>query len=360
MKLKKVDSVIASLVILLTLFGLLIIADTSLIEGQTGFGDQFFFLKRQLGWAGIGLFLGVLTSQINYQYWRKLAGPGLVFGSLLLLAVFLPGLGSRAYGSSRWLNLGFAGGQPVEFLKLAVIIYSAKLFSTWQEEGIGLKLIPLLAPIALLLLEPDFSSTVLVVATIISILFLSGYPLGRIVPAIAVCLVLGLVLIASSAYRRQRVAGLLDPFSDPQNKTYHAYQTALTLGSGGWLGLGLGQSRQKYHYLPEVTSDSIIAVVAEEFGFLGVTTLIIAFGVLIFRGLKTAFGAPDNFGKLLASGVISLILFQGLINLGAVAIILPLTGMPFPFVSHGGSSLVALSAGIGIVLNIAGQKKVKT
>jgi len=214
-------------------------------------------------------------------------------------------------------------------------------------------------PVVLVLLEPDFATSAMMVSIALVIWFLSGAKLKKVLGLSFVLLLAGVVLVYFSPYRRQRVLGMINPFSDPQGKSYHAYQLVLTLGSGGITGVGLGQSRQKYLYLPQVTTDSIMAVVGEEFGFLGMIGVTTAFLTMIFFGFRIALNCEDEFGRLFAGGLVSWLAIQGLINLSAIAVVLPLTGIPFPFVSYGGSSLIVLLFALGIMFNIYKNEKRK-
>ncbi len=340
------------LTIFLVLVGLIMIGDVSLIQGETIFGNKFYFLKRQFIWAFIGGCLGFFVSQVNYHFWEKTAKLFFLFCLGLLLIVFLPEIGITAHGAKRWLNLGFINLQPVELMKLGTIFFFSslavrdELLPLWQE------LFFLGLPVGLILLQPDFGSAVLLIAVSGAIWFFSGRSLIKLASLAILGLGIGSLLILFSPYRMQRLQGLINPFYDPLGKSYHAYQLALTLGSGGIFGQGMGNSRQKYQYLPEITTDSIVALIGEEFGFIGITFFTGLFFLLIGRGIKAAKLAPDKFGRVLAGGITALIGFQGLINLGAVAIVFPITGMPFPFVSYGGSSLIVLLTATGILVSI--------
>ena len=339
-------------------FGLMMIADISLVEATVNFGDKFYFLKHQLTWALVGGILGLIFSFIDYHFWEKFARPIFFLALVALILVFVPGIGISAYGAKRWLNLIIINFQPVELAKLALIFYFSSLISKENKRPLWQQLVVLCLPLALILFEPDFSSAVLVAVVVAILWFLSGESLIQILFLGLLGLTASWLLISSSPYRKQRMLGLFNPFSDPQGKSYHAYQLVLTLGSGGWLGTGMGNSRQKYQYLPEATTDSIVALAAEEFGFLGIAVFIAFFSFFVFRCFLIAKRAADPFGQFLAAGITGLIVIQGLINLGATAIILPLTGMPFPFVSYGGSSLITLMAAMGILLNISRYQQV--
>jgi len=348
-----IDWSVAGLVISLVVFGLIMIADISLVEAETYFGDRFYFLKHQLIWVCLGGILAFLASHFNYRWLKRFSRPIFIFSIITLLLVFLPGIGITAYGARRWISLGFTIFQPVELLKLSSIIYFSTLLSEEERRPLWQQMAVLALPVTLLLLEPDFSSTALIIALVASLWFLAKENLISLFLIGILGLILGGILILSSPYRKERILGFIDPFYDPQGRSYHAYQLALTLGSGGWFGKGMGNSRQKYQYLPEATTDSIIALAGEEFGFVGISLFLIVFSLLLHRCLRIARLAPDPFGQFLAAGIAALIALQGIINLGAVAIALPLTGMPFPFVSYGGSSIIVLSLAVGILLNVS-------
>ncbi len=333
--------------------GLVMIGDVSIVQAETTFNDKFYFIKRQLIWLGMGGTLAFFISQLNYHIWKKLSKIFFLTGLGLLIFVFLPEIGITAYGAKRWLNFGIINLQPVELMKLGIIFFFSTLADRQEELPLWQQLIFLSFPVGLVLIQPDFGSAVLLVCTTGAIWFFSGKSLFKLITLGIIGLGLGSLLIFSSPYRKQRLAGLVNPFYDPQGKSYHAYQLALTLGSGGIFGRGMGNSHQKFQYLPEVTTDSIVALIGEEFGFIGITLFIFLFFLLIGRGIKIARQAPDKFGQVLAGGITSLIAFQGIINLGAVAILLPLTGMPFPFVSYGGSSLITLLIATGILVSIS-------
>ncbi len=352
-QLSKPDWGLISLTIFFIFTGLIMIGDISMIQAEITFGDKFYFLKRQLAWAGIGGFFGILVSQTNYWIWKKLSKIVFLISLVLLVIVFLPQIGISAYGAKRWLNLGFINLQPTELMKLGVVFLLATFADREEELSLIQQLFYILIPVGLVLIQPDFGSTVLLICTAAAIWYFGGKNLIGLTGLAVLGIVLGSLLILSSPYRKQRLMGLVNPFYDPQGKSYHAYQLALTLGSGGVFGRGIGNSRQKYQYLPEITTDSIVAVIGEEFGFFGLTVFVFLFFCLIGRGIKIARFAPDKFGRVLAGGLTALIAFQGLINLGAVAILLPITGMPFPFVSYGGSSLIVLLTAVGILASIS-------
>jgi len=345
------------LVLLFLAFGILMIGDVSLLEAERSFGNKFYFLKHQLIWVGLGLAGAGAVSLIDYHRWKKYSFFLYLVSLVGLLAVLLPGIGVVVNGARRWIDLGFFGFQPSELAKLALLLYLSSLFTVKEKAKLGHFFLVLLPPVALTLIEPDFGTAAIMVAIGLMIYFLSGAKIEKIVAPALIFFALGVIFIFASPYRKERVFGLLDPFYDPLGKSYHAHQLTLTLGSGGIAGVGMGQSRQKYLYLPEVTTDSILAVVAEEFGLIGITVFIVLFGTMILSAFRIALSAPDPLGMTLGGGIAAWIAIQGLINLSAVAVVLPLTGVPFPFISYGGSSLVSILAGVGILLNIGKREK---
>lgn len=351
---------ILGLVFGLLVFGLIMIGDVSLVQAEVAFGDKFYFLKKQFFWALLGMISLVVFSKLDYHFLKKIARGFFLLTLILLALVFVPGLGLRIYGARRWLNLGFLTLQPVEIVKLSLALYFSSLLS--NSEGklpIIRVLLILLIPVAMVIFQPDFGSAILLVVMAGVLLLLNGKNLYQLGFLAILGIMAGGILAISSPYRKERVLGLLNPFYDPQGKSYHVYQLALTLGSGGWFGLGMGNSRQKYQYLPEATTDSIVALIAEEFGFVGIFIFISIFVLLIVVALKVANNCSDLFGRSLALGIIAWVAAQGALNLGAMAMVLPLTGVPFPFISYGGSSLVILLTGIGIFLNICSSENFK-
>jgi len=338
------------------IFGLLMIGDVSLIEAERNFGDRFYFLKRQAVWATAGVLLFVIAAAINFRFWKKVAFFLFVFSLFPLLLVLIPGIGQEVWGAKRWLSVGPIHFQPSELTRFSLLLYLAAILEK-QSLKISRLLLILLPPVALTVLEPDFGTSTVMVATAFTLWFVSGARVKNILLPAVFFILLGILLIYISPYRRQRVASMLNPFYDPQGKSYHSYQLILTLGSGGIFGVGMGKSRQKYQYLPQVTTDSIMAVVGEEFGLAGLTLVLLVFLIMIWTGLKIALECQNSFGRLFTAGFISALAIQGLVNLSAIAAVLPLTGIPFPLVSYGGSSLVVTLLSLGIVFNIYQSSK---
>jgi len=281
-----------------------------------------------------------------------LAKPLIIISTLLLLAVFIPSFGVSGGGAHRWLNIGPVTLQPAEIIKITGIIFLATIFEK-RTRFLPFAALVIVMTIITALLQRDLGSTVVFVLTVTAVYFAAGAPIWHFFMGFPVILIGFVLLIVTSAYRSKRILAFLDPFSDPQGFTYHILQVLIALGSGGLLGLGLGHSRQKFEYIPEVVTDSIFAVVGEELGFLGGLFLISLFAFVVYRGLKIAENCSDNFGRILALGLISLIGIQAIINISSMIALLPLTGVPLPFISYGGSALVANLTAVGILLNIS-------
>jgi cell division protein FtsW len=340
-------------VVILSLFGVLMVYDSSVAIAIRDFGNQYYYLRDQLKWLVVGFTALTVFSFIDYHAWYKIALPLLLGTLVLLVAVFLPGIGVRALGAHRWINVGFFVLQPAELAKLALVIYLSAWFSFRERRRLAAFALLVFMVVGLVLLEPDLGTSVIIVAIALILYFASGAPVlhfAVIIPVIAAG-ILGLAVI--SPYRMARLTAFIHPDLDPLGSSYHIRQALLGLGSGGWFGVGIGQSRQKYEYLPEANTDSIFAIIGEETGFVGGVAVILMFVFASWRGFRIAKRAKDGFGKLLAIGVTSWISLQSIINLSAMVALMPLTGVPLPFVSYGGSSLIIMLAAVGILLNIS-------
>lgn len=362
MKIKKPDYLLLLIAAILVFFGLVMINSSGIVFSLEKFQEPYFFLKRQFISLCAGLFLAYIAYKLDYRIWRKLA-PWLILTNLILLAlVFIPHLGYGPGDTKRWLNLGFASIQPSEFLKLSVIIYLSAL---WAKESVKkeekneslnkfITLIGLLVIIGLFLInQPDMGTFGIIVLMGISIFFLSGAKIQYIIFLGIGGVISFFLLLKTASYRVNRWITFLHPEIDPQGIGYQINQALLALGSGGLFGLGLSQSRQKYNFLPEPITDSITAIIGEELGYIGLLFLIFLFVALIARALKISKNAPDNFAQILAGGIIIMISAQTFVHLGAISGMLPMTGVPLPFISYGGSALIVNLIGIGLLLNIS-------
>lgn len=339
-------------VVILAIMGLIMVYDSSVVQASQDFGDANYYIKQQIIWVVLGFIALAFFSIFDYRYLKKLAFPAFAVSFVLLLAVFIPGLGVAAGGAHRWLRLGFFTLQPAEIIKLTSIVYFAALFE--KSKGTKPFLLAVVAVTLILgILQKDLGSTLVYFVTSALMYLLAGAPLKYFIITTPVVLTGFLGFIATSTYRRQRILAFLDPFSDPQGYSYHISQVLIALGSGNWFGLGLGQSRQKFDYIPEVTTDSIFSIVGEEFGFFGSVILILVFTFLIARGFSIAQNTSDKFGKILGYGLVLWLGIQAALNLAAMVALVPLTGIPLPFISYGGSALLANLVAIGILLNIS-------
>lgn len=352
---EKFDTVLFILTIVLTLFGLLMVYDSSSVLAFNLFGDKFAYIKSQLVWAVLGFTALIIFYRIDYHKLYNLALPLLMIALILLFLVFVPGIGSGAKGANRWVNFHFFTLQPAEFVKLGLAIYLSAWFSH-KEKGRFFSFLLLMGAILfLVMLEPDMGTASIILFESAIVYFLSGGSIFQFLIAAPVVGIIGFFYIMLEPYRFARLTSFLNLDSALSHTSYHVKQILIALGSGGLLGLGVGNSIQKYAYLPENVTDSIFPIIAEELGFVGSVILILVFASLIWRGIFIASKAKDNFGKLLAGGIIGFIGIQVIVNLGSMTVLFPLTGVPLPFISYGGSALVIDLASIGILLNISKQ-----
>ncbi|TEU01700.1 putative lipid II flippase FtsW [Candidatus Woesebacteria bacterium] len=335
----------------LTTLGLIAVADTSAPVALTVFSDKFYFLKQQIVWGAIGLGALLFVSKVHYSFWQKIALPLFIVNILILILVLIPGIGAKALGARRWIFLGPISFQPSEFAKLALVVYLAKVGA--RNKTLLAYFLPLLLVGGLIMFQPDLGTTLVILAAGLVQIFISGINLLYFLGAVLVTGLASSLLIYLSEYRRGRFLSFLTQLKNPLGASYHARQILLALGSGGLFGIGLGQSRQKYLFLPEAATDSIFAVIAEEVGFIGALVLIILFVAFIFRALKIAQNAPDRFSKILATGIVAWIGGQAFLNMASMAALVPLTGIPLPFISYGGSALTMVLLATGILLNIS-------
>lgn len=350
------DLPLLGIVGILVIFGLMMVYDASAVQGLKDFKDSYYYIRQQLIWVGVGVLSLIFFANFDYKKFKIFSLPAVVFSIILLLAVFIPGLGTSGGGAHRWLKIGIITIQPAEIIKLTGVIFLATIFDK-KVRTLPFVILVTLVSLITAILQKDLGSTIVFVATAIILYFAAGAPWWHFIITLPVGFLALLVLIFTSSYRSKRVLAFLDPFSDPQGYTYHISQVLIALGSGGILGLGLGHSRQKFEYIPEVSTDSIFGVIGEELGFVGSSVLIILFALLISRGVKISQQCPDSFGKILALGLTSWLGIQIVINLSSMVALLPLTGVPLPFISYGGSALVANLTAVGILLNISKQSQ---
>jgi cell division protein FtsW len=339
------------LVIIFLLLGLVLVYEASVVEAVTNFNDKTHFVKLQLQWAVLGLIACGITTFLPVKYLKKYAPAFFGVSLILLVLVLLPGFGNRLLGAKRWFHLGGISVQPSEIIKLTLIIYFSALFEHKPKPMQFLFTIGIIS--GLIMLQPDLGTTMVITMIAFILYYLSQAPLKHIFSIMVTGILAILGLIMSSTYRRQRLLTFLNPDQDPLGASYHIRQIIISLGSGGWFGTGFGRSLQKYTFLPEATTDSIFAVFAEETGFFGTIILISLFTLFAYQGFKVAQKQKDRFSYMLAVGLTLLIVVQALLNLSAMASLVPLTGITLPFISYGGSSLVITLASFGLLLNLS-------
>jgi cell division protein FtsW len=349
---------LALVTLALVAFGLVMVYSATSAPAALARTDPMSYLKKQGVYALIGVALMMAAARLDFRRLRLLA-PGLVLIALAgCLSVLV--IGSRINGARRWIEVGPATFQPSELAKLAVAVWAAAYLCrrpaprTLRDLGrpIGI----LLGVFCVLILaEPDLGTAISLVLVLLAVLLISGTPMPTLAAGTGILAALGIAAIWFEPYRRARIFSFLDPWQDPQGAGFQTVQAMIGLGSGGPFGVGLGNGVQKINYLPEAHTDMIMAVIGEELGLLGVTAVIAAFAAFAYAGLRVALACPDPFGKRLAGGLVGLVCGQAVINLAAVLGLAPLTGIPLPFISYGGSSLVIALLSVGILLNIAGR-----
>jgi cell division protein FtsW len=357
------ERLLTGAVLALVCFGLVMVYSASSAVALLGEGDPMDFVIRQAVFAVIGLGAYLVCARMRPAALRRLSGPALAVAAFLLLIVLIPGVGVAVNGSRRWLSLGsLAQLQPSEVAKVALALWLAVAIARDPRRLRTMRgLVPFLAVTAaiamLILIEPDMGTAAVVVMVAVSMLIVAGARLQHL-GALAVALgALALMAIAMAPYRRERLLAFLDPWHDPSGVGFQTIQAQVAFGSGGLGGVGLGDGLQKAFYLPEAHTDMILATVGEELGLLGVMAVVIAFGVVAVAGYRIALGAGDLHRQLLAAGLTTMVVAQAAINMGAVLGVMPVTGVPLPFVSYGGSSLVILLASTGILVNIAQRSR---
>lgn len=343
--------------------GLIMILSSSWVTSYQRYGSSFLFFERQVLWAAGGVLAMVVASRVNYRRWRAL-GYVLLVGSIGGLALVLhPSFGTTVGGSSRWLGFGPVRLQPSELAKLALVLVAADLC---QRKGPRLRSIKdVMVPVGILvgivggfvMLQPDLGTTLIIAGIVFTVLFVAGTPLGTLSTLGLFGSAAATVLSFSSAYRRARLLSFRNPCADKLNFGWQACQGQIALGSGGLFGVGLGASRQKWMYVPNAHTDFIFAIIGEELGLLGTFAVIGLFAMLGYAGIRVARRAPDAFGRIVAAGITAWVVGQAILNMSTVTGLLPITGVPLPLVSFGGSSLMVTLIGLGILMNIARQEQ---
>jgi cell division protein FtsW len=355
---RRVLAVMSVSVLLLTTLGLIMVLSASSVSAFARFGSSFLYFKRQLLYAVIGSGLAVIASRVRYQVWQR-AWPAMLGCTLLLLLLVLhPSAGTVSGGSARWIDIGFVSMQPSELAKFVVVCAVASILARNIKHlddpirwAVGICVIVGLISI-LILLQPDLGTMMVIAITVFLMLFVAGVRLRLMATSAVIASALGFALIMGQGYRRIRFLSFLHPWADPRNTGYQLIQSLIALGSGHLVGVGLGASRQKWMYVPNAHTDFIFSIMGEELGLAGEILVLALFGALVYAGIRIALRAPDAFGRLLAAGITAWLGVQALVNLGGATGVLPITGVPLPFMSYGGSSLLVSLAATGVLLSI--------
>ena len=363
------DRLLFGVTLALCLFGAVMILSASAVTAEHQYGRSYIFLVRQAAWLLLGLFGMFALMRTDY---RKLREPAIIYPVvcavllMLVLALFL----DKSHATHRWIKFGPVGIQPSELAKLAVILYLAWFLDLKRRGKAGMDFCredflrsilpaagPVLICVGLILLQPDLGTSVEIVVIATAILFVAGLSWKWIAVGATAAMPALYLLITHVSYRQARLTAFLDPAADPQGAGFQLLQSLIAVGSGGFTGAGLMESKQKLFYLPEAPTDFIYAVICEELGFIGAVAVIGVFAVYGWRGMRAAFGAPDGFGRLLALGITTMVLSQALINFAVVLGMVPTKGIPLPFISYGGSSLLVMLLATGVLLNISQQAR---
>ncbi|AOZ91675.1 stage V sporulation protein E [Paenibacillus crassostreae] len=339
--------------------GIVMVYSAGSVLGFHDYGDSFYFVKRQLLFAGLGIAAMFVTANLDYRIWTKYAKAGLVICFIMLVIVLIPGIGNVRGGARSWLGISSFGIQPSEFMKLGMILFLAHWLSQ-EKFNITLFSKGLLAPLTLIgtafgliMLQPDLGTGSVMFGASMLIVFAAGARMKHLGMLGLVGIVGFVGLILAAPYRLKRITAFLDPWSDPLGSGYQIIQSLYAIGPGGLGGLGLGMSRQKYSYVPEPQTDFIFSILAEELGFIGGMIVLLLFLILIWRGMRIAMTIPDSFGSLLAVGIVGMIAIQVIVNIGVVIGLMPVTGITLPLISYGGSSLTLMLTALGILLNLS-------
>ncbi|MBE9502802.1 MAG: putative lipid II flippase FtsW [Proteobacteria bacterium] len=354
------ERVLIGCALFLVLTGVVMVYSASSIMAEKRFYDSFFFLKRHTVYAILGICTMITTAKLDYNHIRKIAIPFMFFSFSLLILLLIPGVGTEAGGATRWLRFGPLSLQPSEVAKLSIIFFFAHSLANKKamndfKKGFLPYLIVMGIFLCLMLMQPDFGTAMTVAGIIFIMLFVAGARPSYITSTFLLTGIIAYFLVATSEYRMKRILSFVDPWSDPQDTGFQIIQSFLAFGSGGLMGRGLGEGRQKLFYLPEPHTDFILPVVGEELGFIGVVFIILVFAALVLFGIRAALKAYDTFGCYLALGITSMIGLQAIINMGVVMGLLPTKGLPLPFVSYGGTSLLINMIGVGILISITAR-----
>ena len=359
------DPLLLASCLALTALGLVMVYSASAITAQERLGNAFYFLERQAVAALLGLLAMAVVMKLGYRKLARLSYPLLLAAVALLVLVLVPGVGTVVGGARRWIRvLGF-GLQPAEVAKLAFIVYLAYSLAKKREKvatfSVGFLPHLLVAGVlvALCMKEPDFGSSVVILFLLFVLLFAAGTRLSYLIGSILMAIPVAWTAVSSTPYRMARMMAFIDPMGHRHDSGYQVAESLMSIGSGGWTGLGLGDGRQKLFFLPEAHNDFIAAIIGEELGLLGVAVMIGLFAIILWRGLRASLHASEPFGTYLGLGITSLMGFQAVVNMGVAMALLPTKGLTLPFVSYGGSSLLMMMAAMGVLLSISATAEAK-
>jgi len=362
-KFHRPDLVLLGAIMALLGIGFVMVYSSSAVRGYIQYDDPYHYLKMEILWVTMGLVAMFISMVVDLRWVRKFAKPALIVAIVLLIAVKIPGIGRRVNGADRWIGLGPLSIQPSEVIKLSMVLMMSHLLALnpHKIESFRKGVLPILGLMGviagLIMLQPDLGTTLVIAATTFFMLIAAGAKVGHILALGGTGLGLVVAAIAAAPYRMRRIFAFLDPWADPLGNGYQTIQSLLALGPGGLFGLGLGQSRQKFLYLPENHTDFIFAMVGEELGFVGASLVVLTFFLFAWRGFRVAMRAPDAYMGFLAVGLTAMVSIQVMINMGVVSGVLPVTGITLPFISYGGTSLVFTMVGVGVLLNISREAR---
>lgn len=358
------DYTLFIVILLLLIVGMFMVYSSSYVWADYRYGDPFYFVKRQLLFAGTGVFAMLALMRIPYHTWQKYVKLILFICFVLLILVLIPGIGLIRGGAQSWIGVGAFSIQPSEFMKLGLILFLAayltynQKYITSFKKGFLPPVLLVFVSFGLIMLQPDLGTGVVLVLTCMVMIFVAGARLSHFFGLATLGLIGFVFLILSAPYRINRITAFLNPWEDPLGDGFQIIQSLYAIGPGGLMGVGFGNSLQKYFYLPEPQTDFIFAILGEELGFIGGTLVLGLFFLLFLRGIQVALRAPDAFGRFLALGIVSMITIQVMINISVVIGLIPVTGITLPFLSYGGSSLTLTLCSVGVLLNISKFSKI--
>lgn len=358
MKSKQLRVNLAATTLILVCIGIVMIYSASAIYAYENFGDSAYFLKRHLFYVLVGLFCSLFIMSIDYRHLKKAAKPLVLVSIGLLILLQVPGIGKEVGGACRWFRIFGFSFQPSELAKFAIIVYIADFLSRKKTTVVSffhgfLPVVIVFSVLSLLIvIQPDLGTVIAMGSICFVMLFVGGVHLAHIISFILLTLPALYLLVFNVPYRRRRILAYIDPWADPQGTGFQIIQSLVALGSGGIIGVGLGQGKQKLLYLPAAYTDFIFSIIGEELGFIGTAAIVILFALFLIQATKICLQASDSFGQYLSFGLISCLVIEAIVNMGVVTSLLPTKGLPFPFISYGGTSLVFNMIYVGLILNV--------